>query len=172
MRNATLFIFACLIAAAIPWLKTSAEHKNSTQEFPGWATALDVGAMQELSHSQGELRFEKEFPGRIGKFSDGEKEYAVRWVTEATRLLHPAGDCLKATGYEIKPQPLFIDEQGNRWGCNLAVRKDQNLKVRERIFDGAGKNWTDVSSWYWSALLGNSKGGWWAVTVIEKVKEN
>jgi hypothetical protein len=123
--------------------------------------------MQELSHSQGELRFEKEFPGRIGKFSDGQSEYAIRWVTEATRLLHPAAACLKGSGYEIKPQPLFIDGQGNRWGCNLAVRKDQTLKVYERIFDKDGKNWTDVSSWYWSALTGAS-GAWWAVTMIEK----
>lgn len=168
MRNAKLFIFACVLAAAIPWLKPRADHKNFTPEFPGWATALDVSAMQELTHSQGELRFEKDFPGRIGKFSDGEKEYAIRWVTEATRLLHPAADCLKGSGYEIKPQPLFIDEQGKRWGCSLAVRKDQSLKVRERIFNTEGKDWTDVSSWYWAALMNGSKGGWWAVTVIEK----
>lgn len=169
MQNTKLFIFACVLATAIPWLKTSADHKKFTPEFPGWATALDVSAMQELSHSQGELRFEKDFPGRIGKFSDGKSEYAIRWVTEPTRLLHLASDCLKGSGYEIKPQPLFIDPQGNRWGCSLAIGKDQTLKVRERIFDTDGKNWTDVSSWYWSALMRVSKGGWWAVTVIEKV---
>jgi hypothetical protein len=169
MRNAIIFVCACVLAAAIPWLKTSPAHQQISFNFPGWTTALDVREMQELSHSEGELRFEKDFPGRIGKFSDGEKEYAVRWVTEATRMLHPAADCLKGSGYELKPQPIFVDEKGNRWGCSLAIRKDQTLKVRERIFDAEGKSWTDVSSWYWAALMNGSKDGWWAVTVIEKV---
>ncbi|MCI0665355.1 MAG: hypothetical protein L0220_30200 [Acidobacteria bacterium] len=29
------------------------------------------------------------------------------------------------------------------------------------------ENWTDVSSWYWSAMLGRSCGPWWVVTIAE-----
>lgn len=83
-------------------------------------------------------------------------------------MLHPVVDCLKGFGYTVKPQPLFVDETGQRWGCVLAMRKDQTLRVHERIYDSAGQQWTDVSSWYWAALLGKTTGPWWAVTVAER----
>ena len=41
------------------------------------------------------------------------------------------------------------------------------MRVRERIYDGAGHGWTDVSAWYWDALRGYSPGPWWAVTIVE-----
>jgi len=36
--------------------------------------------------------------------------------------------------------------------------------------DGRGGHWTDVSAWYWSALLGSSEGPWWALTVAENAQ--
>jgi hypothetical protein len=48
-----------------------------------------------------------------------------------------------------------------------AERGAERLRIRERIIDAGGATWTDISSWYWAALLGRSRGPWWAVTVIE-----
>jgi hypothetical protein len=47
-----------------------------------------------------------------------------------------------------------------------ATRNGRTMRVRERIYDDAGHNWTDVSAWYWAALFGGD-GPWWAVTVAE-----
>jgi hypothetical protein len=43
-----------------------------------------------------------------------------------------------------------------------------SLVVREAITDSAVGRWTDVSEWYWSALLGRAEGPWWAITVAEQ----
>jgi hypothetical protein len=40
--------------------------------------------------------------------------------------------------------------------------------VYERIYDVAGNSWSDVSAWYWAALLGKSAGPWWSVVIAEK----
>ena len=172
MRTRIVFVIACCLAALTPLLsfesKKNIGAKNSDQNFPGWPAAFDGRSLHELSLNQGELRFENEFPGKLGKFSDGTREIALRWVTEPTRMLHPVVDCLKGLSYAVKPQPLFVDEAGQRWGCVLAIRKDQTLRVRERIYDSTGQQWTDVSSWYWAALLGKTTGPWWAVTVAER----
>jgi hypothetical protein len=165
MRYTTAFVLACVVAAVTPLLPLGKKSKSLDHAFPGWPPPF---AQQPIPLSQGELRFENEFPGRLGKFSDGTREIAIRWVTEPTRMLHPAADCLQGLGYAVTPQPLFVDEANQRWGCVLAVRHDQKIRVRERIYDGAGKEWTDVSSWYWAALLGKTTGPWWAITVAER----
>ncbi len=165
MRYTAAFILACVVAAVTPLLPLGKKPKLLDHAFPGWPSQF---AHQPLPLNQGELRFENEFPGRIGKFSDGTREIAIRWVTEPTRMLHPAADCLQGLGYAVTPQPLFIDAANQRWGCVLAVRHDQTIRVRERIYDGAGREWTDVSSWYWAALLSQTNGPWWAVTIAEK----
>ena len=44
---------------------------------------------------------------------------------------------------------------------------NEPLVVREAVTDGRGGQWTDVSAWYWSALMGRSEGPWWAFTLAE-----
>ncbi|HEX4945609.1 MAG TPA: hypothetical protein VFZ34_02950 [Blastocatellia bacterium] len=151
-----------------PLLPLGKNPKPLDQPFPGWPTQFAQQLLQALPLNQGELRFEQAFPGRLGKFSDGTREIALRWVTEPTRMLHPASDCLQGLGYTVKPQPLWVDNEGQRWGCVLALRRDQTIRVRERIYDAAGHEWTDVSSWYWAATFGQTAGPWWAVTVAER----
>lgn len=168
MRTITAFIFTCVLAALTPLLPLSKKSKSLDQPFPGWPAKFANQSLQPLPLNQGELRFENEFPGKIGKFSDGTREIAMRWVTEPTRMLHPASDCLQGLGYTVKPQPLFVDEAGNRWGTVQATRNDQTIRVRERIHDSTGNEWTDVSSWYWAAALGKTTGPWWAITIAEK----
>lgn len=107
-----------------------------------------------------------DFPGRIGRFSDGEREIVIRWVTEATRKLHPASDCFQGLGYSIKPRALQRDDKGSLWSSFGASKGNERLRVRERIHSESGETWTDVSSWYWAAL--REEGPWWAITVAEK----
>lgn len=168
MRFRVAFLLACVVAIIVPWLSRGEKTKPADQSFPGWPATFGHQPLRALPLNQGELRFESEFPGRLGKFSDGTREIAIRWVTEPTRMLHPASDCLRGLGYVIKPLPLFVDEQGNRWGCMESVRRDQTIRVRERIYDSAGKSWTDVSSWYWAAVLGQTDGPWFAITIAER----
>jgi hypothetical protein len=61
----------------------------------------------------------------------------------------------------------MTDVRGRRWSCFDAKRKGSTLFVRERIHDDTGQAWTDVSSWYWAAVLSDTAGPWWALTVAE-----
>ena len=167
MRATSFFLAACAVAALIPFLGKSTRQNPAAAAFPGWPAYLDSQRLTSLPLTAGELRFERDFAGRIARFSDGRRENALRWVAEATRSLHPAEDCLKAAGYDARPQPIYVDAEGKRWGCLMATRGGRTMRVRERIYDGAGHGWTDVSAWYWDALRGYSPGPWWAVTIVE-----
>jgi len=80
----------------------------------------------------------------------------------------------------MQPLPVWTDAVGSHWGCSLAQRGAEILRVCERIAPQiepteteaqrtqARAGWTDVSSWYWAAFFGQTHGPWWAVTVAEK----
>ena len=163
-----IFILGCVVAFSAPFLFLNEKTaKKEPQNFQGFPAAFENLPLQQLALSEREDFFLEDFPGKVGRFSDGKREIVVRYVTEATRKLHPAGDCFRAIGYATKPLPLKVDDEGKRWSCFSAVKADEELKVCERIYDNAGGEWTDVSAWYWSAL--NEAGGeWWAVTVAER----
>lgn len=166
MKTCLLFFLLCSLAALRP-LWTARAEKPSVGDFPGWQTAPLPGELSVLSPGEREARFAAGFPGKIGVFTDGIRTYVARWVRMPTRKLHPAGDCLRALGYTVSPRPIFAEYGGPKWGTAEARRSRENLQVRERITDAAGRNWTDVSAWYWDAVLGRSVGPWWAVTIIE-----
>ena len=163
-RGSVIFAVACLIAAAMPLLSTPA-RTVPLADFPGWPTHFEGMPLQPLPLSVLEQRFAEGFPGRVARFSDGRREIVFRWIASETRKLHPAADCFRGSGYTITPQPIDVDLDGARWGSFVAERGGQRIKVRERIYDTAGNNWTDVSSWYWAALRARSQRPWWAVTV-------
>lgn len=162
--SARVLLVACAIGAVVPLLGAHAPPP-SVGNFPGWPPEFAGEALRELPLGPRERGFVTDFPGRIGRFSDGEREIIVRWVSQETRKLHPASDCFRGAGYSITPQPLRVDGNGARWGVFLAKRGGQQLDVRERIYDPAGNQWTDVSAWYWAAATGKSAGPWWAITV-------
>jgi hypothetical protein len=114
-----------------------------------------------------ERLFGRDFPGHIARFTDGSREIIIRWVQRPTRRLHPAADCLKGVGYEVTPRPIRRDHEGRQWGCFDATRQHKRLRVCERIGDGQQRSWSDVSSWYWAAMLQRTEGPWWAMTVAE-----
>jgi len=115
-----------------------------------------------------EQRFAENFPGRIARFSDGQREIIVRWVTHETRKLHPAADCFRGSGYEVQTLPMKLAKADERWGRFRAKKQDISLLVDERIFNQQGQQWTYVSAWYWSAVWSQSTGPWWAVTIAQR----
>lgn len=172
MRSTAFYLVACLLAALVPWLPIKSKPQGVGDEvaFPGWPTHFEGRVLTSLPLSKRELRFSGDFPGRIARFTDGRREIIIRWVTEATRKLHPASDCFEGVGYSVSPLPLRVDEAGQRWGSFTAVRQNEKLRVIERIYRDSGDSWTDVSAWYWAAGEQDT-GTWWAVTVAENMTE-
>lgn len=165
MRS-TLFLIACLSAGLSPILPT-AQRAPQKFDFPGWPTSFEGRILTMLPLTERERQFEQDYPGKIGRFNAGEREVVLRFVAEKTRQLHPSAECFKAIGYVVEYMPIWIDKERVHWGCFNAWRGNENLWVYECIRDNNGNAWSDVSAWYWSALLNDTKGPWWAVTVAE-----
>ncbi len=166
----TAFALACLIVALLPLIPRNTPSPIAIG-FSGWPTEFEGRALTALPLTERELRFAEGFPGKLGRFHDGTRELVIRWVTRETRMLHSAADCFQGLGYRITPLPLQNDADGKRWQSFTAQRNDERLRIRERIYETNGtptnQSWSDVSAWYWQALLGRTKGAWWAVTIAE-----
>ena len=65
----------------------------------------------ELPLGEAETRFARAFPGAIGHFACGNSEVILRRTTKATRMMHPAGDCLRAAGFEVRSQAQLRDAE-------------------------------------------------------------
>jgi hypothetical protein len=165
-RGGVLFACVAIIAALVPLLPgRSAE--TTPADFPGWPARHEGKLLRQLPLTALELRFQEAFPGRLGRFSDGKREIILRWVAQETRMLHPAIDCFRGSGYEVTKPSLSRDSEGLHWGRFIATREGKSFVVTERIYDGQGRGWTDVSSWYWAAWWKQSSAPWWAITVAE-----
>lgn len=166
------FLMSCSWAFFAPfWFskKESADFaaQNSHDFSAVFPATFENLPLRQLPLSEREKFFLEDFPGSIGRFTDGRREIIVRIVGQATRKLHPASDCFRAIGYQTTPQPLKIDGEGKRWSCFSAAKASEKLRVCERIYDDAGNDWTDVSAWYWAAM-NEEKGEWRAITVAER----
>jgi len=169
-RTFAFYVVACAVAAALPVLLPKSEHPARAAgdvTFSGWPTEFEGRVLTPLPLTELEQRFGNDFPGKIGRFSDGRREIIIRWVTEATRKLHPASDCFQGIGFSVKPLPLRRDDKGSLWSSFAATKGNERLRVDEQIHSDSGETWTDVSAWYWSAL-NDGAGSWWAITIAEK----
>lgn len=162
---AGFYAAACCLACFVP-LFSSADRITSNSEFPGWPCAFEGNVLTQLDISDKDKTFEKDFPGRIAKFTDGRRILIIRWVHKETRKLHPASDCFKAAGYKVHPESAVRGRDSDLWSGFRANRHDESLRVLERIQDACGRTWSDVPAWYWSAFLGKSVGPWWSITMI------
>lgn len=160
------FLALCALAALLPIFAPDA-RPVSGDAFPGWPTNWEGEPLRELPLSDREMQFNSNFPGRIAKFTDGRRELILRWVTQGTRQLHGSSDCFRGMGYGVTPQPGIDDGTRGMWSSFIAQRGGQQLLVRERITDGRGGEWSDVSAWYWAVLLRQTTGPWLAATVAE-----
>ena len=168
------YLIACVIAALMPFVSARFETPATGAEtvtFPGWPSTFEGKTLTALPLTETEKKFATGFPGRIARFSDGEREIIVRWATEATRKMHPASDCFQGLGYSVTPLAAHRDPRGSLWASFAATKGSERLIVFERIHSDSGETWTDVSAWYWSALRHEGSGSWWAITVAEKQRQ-
>lgn len=162
-RAKSSFVAVCLLAALVP-LFSADSSPVELSDFPGWPSHFEGRLLEEGELRPEEVRFYRtSFPGKVGRFSDGQREIILRWITQPTRALHPAADCFRGLGYQLG-KPTITDSFRA-----FTVEKDHlKLSVREQIKDTKGHVWTDVSAWYWDAVLGRSEGPYWVVVVAER----
>jgi hypothetical protein len=164
-----------LIVALAAWAALSPLiHRGSTVEnavpmrdFPGWVAAPIPSGLAPIALDASTERFAADFPGRIGAFAEDDKVWVVRWTVQPTRKLHPASDCLRASGCHVVPGPAWADGHGALWSTSTAGHDGKQWRVRERLVGTHGGSWTDVSTWFWQSLWKRATGPWWAVTVFE-----
>ena len=157
------------VGIAILPLRYSSEANPTPHNAPVWPTAFEGRPLYPLALTEQERGFQRGFPGHVARFTDGSHEIVMRSLHRASRRLHPAADCLKAVGYQVTPRPIRVGTDGHYWGCVLAQRPGKSLQVCERIYDGNGNSWSDVSSWYWAAMLGKTNGPWQSMTIARPV---
>jgi hypothetical protein len=153
-----------MVCALAPLLRPSHAATDVTSAAPEWPTAWEGRALRPLALSAVETRFAARFPGHIARLTDGEQVLVLREVREPTRMLHPAVDCYRGLGYRIAQAQLERDADRRLWRCFVAEREGQRLRVCERIVDARGQAFTDASSWFWAAQLGQSDGPWQSIT--------
>jgi hypothetical protein len=164
-----LAMLAIALTATLPLL-APASHTPAIERHVEWPTQWDGRTLRPLAISAVEQRFAARFPGAIARFSDGERVLVMRRVDQATRMLHPAADCFRGLGWRIARTQLERDGQQRLWRCFEAEGIDgQRLRVCERIEADDGTAFVDPSSWFWAATLGQSRGPWQAVTVVESL---
>lgn len=171
MRAKIIWILLHGAVLLIPLLELSIERGSSAPSssgFPGFPTSLDGQPLEQLALSKQQQVFLKDFPGEVGRFRNGSREIIIRWLYKESRRLHPASDCYKGMGYAVHPAPLRKDFDGQYWSCFRAIKEDQSFFVCEQIYDDFENSWSDVSSWYWAAVLNKTAGPWWAVTIAEE----
>lgn len=156
---------ALLIGCALaPLTQRSVAGEAASPQSPEWPTVWEGKALRPLALSAVEMRFAARFPGHIARLTDGEQVVVLRQVRQPTRMLHPAADCYRGLGYRIQQAQLERDAQQRLWRCFIAERGGQRQRVCERIVDARGDAFTDASSWFWAAQLGQSSGPWQAIT--------
>lgn len=133
-----------------------------------WPATWRGKALQPLASSAVERRFAAQFPGRIARFALADQsELVLREVTRPTRMLHPAADCWRGIGWQVRAARLVQDDGAALWRCFEAERDGERVRVCERIVDAQGQAFTDTSAWFWAASLGRSQGPWQAITHVE-----
>ncbi|MBE0534336.1 MAG: hypothetical protein IH624_01615, partial [Phycisphaerae bacterium] len=170
MRGARFFAVACVAGAIAPfWVCGGSADVREDADFPGWPTEWQGRALRPVEMSAREKQFGESLPVRVGLFTDGRRQYIIRWIVRPTRRVHPSGDCFRASGYRVRHLGVRVDGEGQSWSAIEAVKGGARLIVRERIYDGQGRSFCDVSAWYWAASMGRTEGPWWAVSVVERV---
>jgi hypothetical protein len=169
MRANALFAGMVLVAALLPALIRAAGlpsvQRLVDDDLP-WPVSFEARSLKRLPLSAVDQRFADRFPGQIGRFSDGRRIIIMRAVQEPTRMLHSAGVCFRGLGYRVEASHAVTDAGGTLWSCFGVERAGESYRVCERIYDLQGGAWTDVSSWYWAAVLNRTEGPWYAVTVV------
>jgi hypothetical protein len=161
--------WAVLLPLCLAWSSWAAWSRPAPAAAPRGAPELPAEwnghPLRPLALTAVEERFAQRFPGSIARVTDGRQVLVLRTVHQPTRMLHPAADCYRGLGWRVAAQRLQLDDDGALWRCFEVERGGVRQRVCERIVDAQGRGFTDASSWYWSAALGQSQGPWQAITV-------
>ena len=146
----------CLAAAILPLCLPRHDEAGGGHAIPPpWPEPFR--SMQPLPLRESERAFDARFKG------DGH-DWLLRWIADASRRVHPVEECYRATGWRIRPRPA-LRASGHRWSCFEASRRTERVEICQTIVDGAGQSWGDSGSWWWSAILGRSRGPWLEVVM-------
>jgi len=165
-----LFVCIMLACAMRPWWLPAHQTDSlvNAQIEQNWAFSqwnIPQKTLYKLPSSDLEQRFSANFPGQIARFTDSESVWVIRHTIKPTRMLHSALDCYRGLGYKVTNPRVLEDANHQHWRC-FHASKGQSLQVCERIFDNQGKQWTDVSAWYWESLIKHENKEWWAITKV------
>jgi hypothetical protein len=172
MKPLGSLLVTMIFAASTPLLATRIHTAPLAADVPPWPHEFDGRPLAAVPLTDEERRLIGRFPGAVARFSDGERDLLMRWVTQPTRQLHPAEDCYRGWGFEVSQSRVRADRDGGHWRCFTASRQGQSGEVEtrevcEQLRDLEGGFFTDVSSWYWASTLGRSRGPWLVTTVAE-----
>lgn len=168
IKPATLLFAGLALAAAVAPTVSLRKQPVTHVTAAVWPTTYEGRALTPLPPAPEDALLGTRFPGRLARFSDGRRQIVLRRLDAATRRLHPARDCFRATGHVIAPAPMRVSAAGHAASCFAATRDGRTLLVCEQVRDNAGRSWPDISSWYWSALTGTSDGPWTAALSVER----
>jgi hypothetical protein len=155
----------CIGAAIVPLFARTTDAVQLSSPAPAWPKEILGHSVIAVHSLDEEKAFASEFPGHMRRFTDGNNSYFVRIVNKETRQLHPSSDCFKGLGYSIEAKPLVVSADGSRWSSFVARKGNDNYMIMEQLHDSNGHSWSDVSEWYWHALMHESEGPWWDITV-------
>lgn len=167
--NKLLFAAVLAVCALAPLAQRSTANGETAVQATEWPSTWEGRRLRPLALSTVEMRFAAHFPGHIARLTDDEQVIVLREVRQPTRMLHPAADCYRGLGYRIEQAQLERDAQQGLWRCFVAERDGKRLRVCERIVDAQGRTYTDASSWFWAAQLGQSTGPWQAITTARSL---
>ncbi len=157
-----------LFALAMSLVSAPRQTKTHQSSKPDWPTQYNGRKLVPEPAPIEVAPFYQDFPGDVGFFRTSEERLVLRRLLEPTRKLHPGEHCYRGSGYRIEHPRQRQLADGLRYGCFWARRGKHSLDVCERIADAQGNHWTDVSSWYWAALLQRSRAPWYSVTVVRQ----
>lgn len=163
-----IFGLASLAAAVAPTLSIR-DRPSAVAPGAPWPTRYEGRPITPIPAAPEDALLASRFPGQVARFSDGRRQIVLRRMSSATRRLHPARDCFRATGHVITPAPMRVT-RGQAASCFSASRAGRTLLVCEQVRDAGGRSWPDIPSWYWSALLGASDGPWTAALTVERTR--
>lgn len=159
------FALMSLAAAFAPALSIRDRTSAATSATP-WPSRYEGRPIAPIPAAPEDALLANRFPGQVARFNDGRRQIVLRRMAAATRRLHPARDCFRATGYAIAPAPMRVT-RGQAASCFSASRAGRTLLVCEQVRDARGRSWPDIPSWYWSAAFGTSDGPWTAALTVE-----
>ncbi|MGC4072149.1 MAG: archaeosortase/exosortase family protein [Nibricoccus sp.] len=145
--------------AADATAESALEADGNWPEFFEGAPLMPVGKRERLGDMVGGLA------GETRVFTQNGRVVLLRRLRASSRTVHPVADCFRARGYRVAAQRLVKDEGGALWSEFEAERGADFWRVRERWRDERGRQWTDVSAWWWAAQAADAHGPWWAEAV-------